>query len=152
MESPAPLVLSEETIFDAIFAEEDQPIGHSSEWLPIDKTAAAEMDLYNTDVLESWPVEPEEDHVIGLLPHDTSVAERREASEMVELFLTGRSSEIRRIVFSTTCHDPVGRASAAPLITRSDFRFPAGPPWPQVDFCLAADREEAKRLIQEENQ
>ena len=46
------------------------------------------MDLYNTDLLESWLVEPEEDHMTGLLPHDTSMAERREASEIVERFLT----------------------------------------------------------------
>ena len=40
------------------------------------------MDFYNTDELESWPVGPEEHHMIGVLPHDTSTAERREATEI----------------------------------------------------------------------
>ena len=46
------------------------------------------MDFYNTDEFESWPVEPEEAHMIGLLPHNTSTAERCEANEILELFLT----------------------------------------------------------------
>ena len=46
------------------------------------------MDLYNEEELEDWPVGPEEDHMAGLLTIDASSAERREANEIVELFLT----------------------------------------------------------------
>ena len=80
MEPPATPVFSEVTLFDAIFAEEEQPISTSAEWLPIGTTEAARMDLYNSDGIESWPVWPEEDHIMGLLRHDTSAGERREAT------------------------------------------------------------------------
>ena len=45
VESRATRVLSEDTLFDAIFAEEEQPTGPSVEWLPIDTIEAARMDL-----------------------------------------------------------------------------------------------------------
>ena len=45
------------------------------------------MDFYNTEELEEWPVGPEEDHMAGLLTLDTSFAERREANEILELFV-----------------------------------------------------------------
>ena len=47
-ESPATPVLSEEKLFDAIFIEEEQPIGARVERLPIDTSEAARMDLNNT--------------------------------------------------------------------------------------------------------
>ena len=48
----------------------------------------AQMDLYNQEDIEDWPVGPEEDYLAGLFTVDTSAAERREANEIVELFLT----------------------------------------------------------------
>ena len=84
--APATPVITEETVFDAIFAEEEP--GPSAEWLPVDVSDAARMDLYNEEELEDWPVGPEEDYMAELLTIDTSPAERREANEIVELFLT----------------------------------------------------------------
>ena len=46
------------------------------------------MDLFKNDEHSVWPVGPEDDHMAGLLTIDTSPAERREANEIVELFLT----------------------------------------------------------------
>ena len=46
------------------------------------------MDLYNQDEIEDWPAGPAEDHLGSLLSLDISAAERTEANEIVELFLT----------------------------------------------------------------
>ena len=140
-------------LFDAIFAKEDQPIGPSVEWLPIGKLAAAEMDLYSTDVLESWPVEPEEDHMIGLLPHDTSVAERREAIEIVELFLTlcadlpEAQAKVAELYFPSRITVQLAKLPQLHLSPGQTFDFRQDRHGRKFDFLLAADREEAKRLI-----
>ena len=81
-------VLTEDALFDAVFPEEEPSAGPSVEWLPIDVSEAARMDFYNAEEFEDWPVGREEDYMTGLLTLDTSSAERREANEIVELFLT----------------------------------------------------------------
>ena len=86
--SPATPVLTEDALFDAVFPEEEPSAGPSVEWLPIDVSEAARMDFYNTEEFQDWPVGLEEDYMTGLLTLDTSFAERREANEIVELFLT----------------------------------------------------------------
>ena len=54
MAAPATPVLTEEAVFDAIFAEEEP--GPTIDWLPIDVSDTAKMDFYNNDKLEDWPV------------------------------------------------------------------------------------------------
>ena len=145
---------TEQTLFDAIFAE-DEP-GPTIDRLAIDVSDAAKMDLYNQEELDDWPVGPEEDYMAELLAIDTSTAERREANEIVELFLThGVALPIARA--------KVAELYSPPRVTTQLARLPqlhlspgqtfdlrqdrAGRSW---NFLLEADRVEAKRLIQEE--
>ena len=71
-----------------IFPEEESQTHPSVDCLLIDISNAARMDIYNTDELDCGPLGPEDDHMAGLLTIDISTAERREANEIVELFLT----------------------------------------------------------------
>ena len=70
--------MAEETIFDAIFAEEKR--GPTIDWLPIDVSDAAKMDIYNKEELDAWPVGPEDDYMAELLIIKTSTADQREAN------------------------------------------------------------------------
>ena len=49
----------------------------------IDVTEEARIDFYNTDELESWLLGLEKDRMAGLAVPDTSIAERREANEIL---------------------------------------------------------------------
>ena len=112
--------------------------------------------LLQQEDLDAWPAGPAEDHMGVLLALSTSPAERREANEIVELFLT-HGVEL-----------PVARAKVAelyspPRVTAQLAKLPQlhlapgqtfdlrqdrnGRSW---NFLLEADRAEAKRLIQEE--
>ena len=70
------------------------------------------MDLYNQDDLEDWPAGPAEDHLGSLLDLGISAAERCEANEIVELFLTlgaefhSARAKSGRTVFSASSHNP----------------------------------------------
>ena len=114
------------------------------------------MDFYNTEELEDWPVGPEEDYMTGLLTLDTSSAERREANEIVELFLTlGAELPVARAKVDEMYSPPRVTAQQAklPRLRLSpgqtfDLRQDRhGRSW---NFLLEADRAEAKRLLQVE--
>ena len=114
------------------------------------------MDLYNQEELEDWPVGPEEDYMAELLTIDISPAERREANEIVELFLThGAELHVARAKVSELYSPPrvtaqlakLPRLHLAPGQTFDLRQDRNGRSW---NFLLEADRAEAKRLIQEE--
>ena len=128
--APGTPVLNEEMLFDAVFAEEEPGEAPSVEWLPIDVSDEARMDLYNAEELETWPVEPEEDRMAGLLILETSTAERREANEILELFLT-LGAEL-----------PVARAKVAELYSppREMAKLPRLHLSPGQTFDLRRDR------------
>ena len=148
-------VLSDDALFDAVFADAES-VELSVEWLPIDHSEAARMDLYNTEELPSWPVEPEEDYMAELLHPDIGLAERKEANEILELFLTmgapildakAKVSELYsppRVTAQLARLPNLGLAAGQTFDLRADRN---GRKW---NFLLAADREMAKRMIQEE--
>ena len=74
------------------------------------------MNFYNEEELEDWPVGPEEDHMAGLLTINASSAERREANEIVELFLTlGAELHVARAKVSELYSPPRVTAQLAKL-------------------------------------
>ena len=116
----------------------------------------AQMDLYNQEELEELPVGPEEDYLAELLTVDTSTAERREANEIVELFLAlGAELQEARAKVAELYSPPrvtaqlakLPQLHLAPGQTFDLRRDRNGRSW---NFLLAADRAEARRLIQEE--
>ena len=58
--APGTPVLTEETLFDAVLAEEEPGEAPSVEWLPIDVSNKATMDFYNAEEFKTWQVGPEE--------------------------------------------------------------------------------------------
>ena len=91
------------------------------------------MDVYNKEELDDWPVGPEEDYMAELLIIETSTAERREANEIVELFLT-HGVEL-----------PVARAKVAelyspPRVTTQLAKLPRFNLLPGQTFELRKDR------------
>jgi len=88
----------------------------------------AQMDLYNQEEFEDWPVGPEEDYLAELFTIDTSTAERREANEIVELFLTlgAELQEARgqgcRAVLAASSYSPAREAATAAPCTWPNLR------------------------------
>ena len=122
---------TEQTLFDAIFAE-DEP-GPTIDRLAIDFSDAAKMDLYNQEPLDDWLVGPEEDYMAELLAVNTSTAERREANEIVELFLTlGTALPIARA--------KVAELYSPPRVTTQLARLPQLHLSPGQTFDLRKDR------------
>ena len=163
--SPATPVITEDTVFEAIFAEEDpldgrtcdlkeDPVagelsataqallGTLSEPTPTPTTAGvsgvlrmpdAQMDLYNQEEFKDWPVGPEEDYLAGLFIVDISTAERREANEIVELFLT----------FGAELHEARAKVTelySPPRVTAQLAKLPQLHLAPGQTFDLRTDR------------
>ena len=76
----------------------------------------------------------------GLLPLDTGPAERREANEIVELFLTlgadlhvGRA-KVAELLFAAASNGPAGKVATYPPGTRPNVRLAPAPGRAQVEF------------------
>ena len=65
--SPATPVLTEDTVFEVIFADEEPANALSALSAP-----DAQMDLYNQEELEDWPAGPAEDYLASLLSLGTA--------------------------------------------------------------------------------
>ena len=156
-EDPATPVLTEEdAVFQQVFAEAESESGSALAWLPVDHSENARMDLYNNEDLEDWPAGPAEDYMGALLALSISPAERREANEIVELFLTvGTELHAARAKVAELYSPPrvTAELPKLPHLMLSQgrtFDLRQDRHGRKLNFLLEADRAEAKRLIQEE--
>jgi hypothetical protein len=114
------------------------------------------MDLYNQEALKDWPAGPAEDYLASLLSVSTSTAERCEANEIVELFLTlgaelqHAKAKVAELYSPPRVTTQIAKLPELHLAPGQTFDFRADRNGRSWNFLLAADRAEARRFIQEE--
>ena len=111
------------------------------------------MDLYNADKLETWPVMPEDSRMIGFLLRHTSTAERRQANDILELFLTlgvpllEAQAKVAELYSHPRVTAQFAKLPELNLSSGQAFALRQDSPGRRWNFLLASDRKEAKPFI-----